>query len=197
MILPLPRIARLFALVVTTQAMLACRNDSSAVSNAKPSDSASLDVSADTLSRVHIQWHFRPNLDERATILQVLARLRSNAELEGEPVVGELYRLAMDSIEQRYVLVTALPDSRLRRSINLIAFGKEIPTPAYKNLEIEDLPERFAVASVRDWDDDGQADLVYCRWTRGDSGGIALAVGVRRGAWYQIPRAPSPADCTE
>jgi hypothetical protein len=54
-------------------------------------------------------------------------------------------------------------------------------------ISIQGSLERFYLSEIKDVDDDGLLDVVYCVWAGStDSAGVAKAVGFQRRRWYSV-----------
>jgi len=140
-----------------------------------------------------VQWLFIPSPEERRALDSLLGVLHARYSPARPLLSGQIDTLPGESSHRRYLLIAPVRgaadtvDSIKLFILTLQTLSEPSPT------SIVDHPNRFAVTSVTDLDDDGLADVAYCTW-EGSPGteGTPQAIGYRDGRWYEIGDASVP-----
>jgi hypothetical protein len=145
-----------------------------------------------------VRFAFRPEPELRPafdTIFHELAQRR-----RGAPELSEatLYRFAIDSATQRYVLLARLVPSE-RASLGqwgwaFIAIERESADWHLSRAYDFKADDYLTVVGMDDIDADGSADVIYCVWYEGQDEVVpARGLGYRNGHWYAVdPESPGP-----
>lgn len=115
-----------------------------------------------------VQWMFEPRTGERDSLARTLTVLANQLQPDEASIVGELYRFGATTEGARYLLVATQPpvDAGLNQRLVLyvVTPAGALPASSPHDTGIEDLPNRFADAAIRDFDRDGLDDFAYCHW---------------------------------
>lgn len=138
---------------------------------------------------VRFAFHAEPELQPAFdTVFGALKRRRRAAPELSE---ATLHRFAVDSAEQRYVLLARLiPSERIplgQWGWAFIAIEREGDAWHLSRAYDFKADEHLAFIASRDIDGDGRADAIYCAWYEGQDDLVsARALGYRDHRWYAI-----------
>jgi hypothetical protein len=148
------------------------------------------------------------DVEERESFDSSLARLTGwppEMQYRASPqrrMNANLYRLAVDSATRRYLafglaFIDSSSSAEAELQLAFYALDFRGPTPTISRAYRLGTGNEAAVllAGVRDWDGDGLADAVYCRWADTanyeygprPTGGRPIVIGYRGDAWYVVP----------